>query len=86
VISPFNVNYAIEDEWSYFSKFQACINAEGIYKMEKWQAGLRMGLGFTPLAKNEGPSHPLRFDLLYRIKLFNIKTGNEKKQAGFWSQ
>ncbi len=85
-ITPFKLNYAIEDEWSYFSKFQACINAEGIYKVEKWQAGLRMGLGFTPLAKNEGPSHPLRFDLLYRLKLFNIKTANEKKQAGFWSQ
>ena len=85
VITSFKVNYAIEDEWSYFSKFQACINTEGIYKVEKWQAGLRMGLGFTPLAKNEGPSHPLRFDLFYRLKLFNIKAGNEKKQAGFWS-
>lgn len=86
VIIPVKENYTINDEWSYFSNLQFYLNAEGIYREAKWQAGLRMGMAITPLAKNDGPSRSLRLELLYRLKLFNLKMNDERKKAGLWSQ
>jgi hypothetical protein len=43
-----------------------------------------MGIGITPLAKNEGPTQSLRLELLYRLKLFNIKTTEDKKRNAWF--
>jgi hypothetical protein len=71
--TSFSNNYRITDDWNYFSRFQFYINAEGFYRKKGWQAGMRLGLAATALAKQEGPANPFRLELLYRLKLYELK-------------
>jgi hypothetical protein len=81
VVLPFSETYRLENEWSNFSRNQLLLSGDAFYGAKKWQAGIRIGYGFTPLAKNEGPSHPLRLELMYRLRLFDF---NNEKQNEYW--
>ncbi len=66
----FEKEYQISDEWSYFNRAQFFINAEFLYRKDKWQAGITTGISATPLAKNEGPGNSFRMSLFYRWALY----------------
>ena len=53
-----------------FVKFQLFTNADLLYKSRRWEAGVRTGVSFMPLAQKEGPKNQLQASLFFRLCLF----------------
>jgi hypothetical protein len=69
-----------DSDWVYFSKFQLRTDAELMYKLSSWHAGLRAGFFFTPVARNyDGPNSPLQLELFFRWAPLHL--GKHKKLA-----
>lgn len=57
---------------SLLSKFKVRTDAEVFYRAEKWQAGLRAGVYFTPVTKTYSTQrNPLALELFYRWAIWN---------------
>ncbi|HWB25051.1 MAG TPA: hypothetical protein VG738_06205 [Chitinophagaceae bacterium] len=63
-----------DSSWSNIVTFQAMLNAQVFYMAKHWNAGVRAGVYFTPMAKNYGHGkNPLEVDFFFRLRLWQNK-------------
>lgn len=72
ITNNINRNYRIsKTEWENFARFQIGIHAEANYITKKMEAGFRIGLPVTPVAKHYGQKNSIRTEMIFRLPLFN---------------
>ena len=77
VSTSFDRTYVLsKPEWENFDRFQFWLYAQVFYARKKMQTGIRIGMPFNSIAKQQGQKNPLRTEMIFRLPLyfFNGKT------------
>jgi len=80
VSTSFNQTYILtKPEWENFDRFQLWLHAQAFYARKKMQTGIRIGIPFNSIAKQQGQKNPLRTEMIFRLPLYLLNTKSKSR-------